>query len=171
MTGDHPTVDSPEAQETFDDAFQRLFYRAFAVAYRILTQREEAEDVAMETLARALARWKALGPEPDGWVVRVAMNRSIDSWRRVHRHHVLDANRPPPSAGLEPGQGIELREAISRLPRRQRQAVALRYLLDHSEAETAAVMGCSVGSVKQHTSRGLAALRTVMKRENMNGPS
>src|SRR5918995_697204 len=46
------------------------------------------------------------------------------------------------------------------LPGRQRDAVVLRYLADLSEADVAAALGCSVGAVKQHTRRGLAALRT-----------
>jgi RNA polymerase sigma factor (sigma-70 family) len=54
--------------------------------------------------------------------------------------------------------------ALERLPKRQRESVVLRYLGDLSEAQTADLMGCSVGSVKTHSSRGLAALKEVLAR-------
>jgi RNA polymerase sigma factor (sigma-70 family) len=53
---------------------------------------------------------------------------------------------------------------LSKLPKRQRESVVLRYLGDLSEAQTADLMGCSVGSVKTHSSRGLSALREVLVR-------
>jgi RNA polymerase sigma factor (sigma-70 family) len=49
--------------------------------------------------------------------------------------------------------------ALALLPQRQREAVVLRYYADLSEAQIAAAMGVSAGSVKRHASRGLAALR------------
>ena len=54
---------------------------------------------------------------------------------------------------------VGLIEAIARLPRRQREAISLRYLADLSEREVAAAMHTTVGSVKQHTYRALARLR------------
>jgi RNA polymerase sigma factor (sigma-70 family) len=54
-------------------------------------------------------------------------------------------------------------QALRELPRRQREAVVLRYYADMSEAAAAAVMGCSVGSVKAYTSRGLSALSTKLE--------
>ena len=51
---------------------------------------------------------------------------------------------------------------LRRLSRRQREVVAMRYLADLPEAEVAAALGCSVGTVKQHASRGLAALRAAL---------
>jgi RNA polymerase sigma factor (sigma-70 family) len=56
----------------------------------------------------------------------------------------------------------EMFAALRRLPERQRTAVVLRYYQDLSEAETAAAMGCSLGTVKSSVSRGLARLRSLM---------
>jgi RNA polymerase sigma factor (sigma-70 family) len=53
--------------------------------------------------------------------------------------------------------------ALQQLPRRQREAVVLRYYGDLSEAQTASAMGCSVGAVKSHTSRAMAALRPLLE--------
>jgi len=57
-------------------------------------------------------------------------------------------------------QRAEVLEALRRLPRRQREVLALRYYLDLSEAEIAEMLGISRGAVKSHASRGVAALRT-----------
>jgi RNA polymerase sigma factor (sigma-70 family) len=52
--------------------------------------------------------------------------------------------------------------AMRKLPEQQRQALALRYLADYSEQETAMIMGITVGSVKTHLKRGKAKLRSVL---------
>jgi RNA polymerase sigma factor (sigma-70 family) len=56
---------------------------------------------------------------------------------------------------------------LVKLPKRQREVVALRYFLDLSEQEIASALGCSTGSVKQHASRGLAALRRELRDEDL----
>ncbi len=148
-----------DGRHTFDGEFDRLFRRAYSVAYRVLWSREDAEDVAIETLAKASLRWSSIGEDPDPWVTTVAVNRAIDQWRRRRR-------APAPERVVE-GDGqlgqeaerIDLARSVARLPRRQRQVVTMRYLLDWSEADTADALGCSTGSVKQHLSRGLRSLR------------
>jgi RNA polymerase sigma factor (sigma-70 family) len=144
-----------DATPSFDAAFERLFRDSYATAYRLLWDREEAEDVAMEALARAHARWARLRQPPDPWVGTVARNLAIDRLRR--RRRAAPPPPPPVVSGTEV-ERVDLVRAIGRLPRRQREAVSLRYLLDYSERETAEVMRCSVGSVKQHLSRASAAL-------------
>lgn len=69
-----------------------------------------------------------------------------------------------PSGGLV--TRLDLVEGLRRLPRRQREVVALRYLADVSEAETARLLGCSTGTVKTHAHRGLAALRLGLEEED-----
>lgn len=147
-----------DGDEGFDEAFERLFRRAYLVSFRIVRNRQDAEDVAMDTMARALRDWRQLESPADGWVARVATNRAIDLWRRAQRrrrHHELD--RPVEQAHDD--DDLALRQALARLPKRQREVLALRYFGDLREREIAAALGCSSGSVKQHASRGLAALR------------
>jgi RNA polymerase sigma-70 factor (sigma-E family) len=141
----------------FDVVFDELYSAAFKVAYRMLGERGEAEDIAQEALARALVHWERLAPRPTGWVVRVASNLAIDRWRRRRR----PVPRPGTLRMLDPyvAERVDLARALKRLPRRQRQVVVLRYVADRSEAEVAAELGISVGSVKSHGSRALAALR------------
>jgi RNA polymerase sigma-70 factor (sigma-E family) len=147
----------------FEEAFEDLYVRAYGVAYQLLGRRSEAEDVAQETLARAFVRWRKIRTYAEAWVVRVAGNLAIDGWRRRRR---IETDADPGSRGAPApgpdGQRVDLHRALDTLSRRQREVIVLRFLADLPEAEVAKALGCSVGSVKQHASRGLAALRTSM---------
>ena len=141
--------------DDFDTEFDNLWGRAYGVAYVVLGDRGESEDVAQETLARALVRWKKVSAYAEPWVVRVAGNLAIDRVRTRQRvRGVLAADPPPLDA-----QRVDLQRALLALSPKQREVVVLRYLVDLPEAEVAQTLGCSVGTVKTHASRGLAALR------------
>lgn len=149
------------AQTDFEEAFDELFGRAFRVARRILHDPATAEDVAAEAMARAFAHWRKIGDQPwrEGWVVRVATNLALDVARK--RNRMTDAvlseqGRDDDDVAIR----LALVDAMARLPKRQREVVALRHLAGLSEAETAAALKVSAGSVKTHLSRGLTALRT-----------
>jgi RNA polymerase sigma factor (sigma-70 family) len=166
-----PTVHPRAAAESvaplfveFDDAFPELHQAAYRAAFRLLGNRETAADVAQESCARALDRWRSVGGRSYtiAWVVRVATNLAIGLWRKQQRHDkvdprnlVHDAFRPEHPVG----DRVDLHRALATLSKRQREAVLLRYVADLSENDVAAALGCSVGSVKTHASRGLAALR------------
>jgi DNA-directed RNA polymerase specialized sigma24 family protein len=126
MTGD---VRAP----SFDEAFPALAATGYRVAYRLLGDRSEAEDVAQEAVARAYARWRHVQPHAEPWVARVASNLALDALRRRGRRGTASIDA---SSSAEPS------------------------LADRSEADTALALGTSVGSVKRHAHRGLAALRT-----------
>ena len=147
----------------FEEAFEDLYARAYGVAYQLLGRRSESEDVAQETLARAFVRWRRIRSYAEAWVVRVAGNLAIDAWRRRQRVETsADAESRGASAPGPDGQRVDLHRALDTLSRRQREVLVLRFLADLTEADVAKVLGCSVGSVKQHASRGLATLRTTM---------
>jgi RNA polymerase sigma-70 factor (sigma-E family) len=166
MTAPRPSVRVPSAGAfDFETAFADLFARAYRVAFRLLGSRADAEEIAQETLARAYDRWPKLTGggrgRPDGWVSTVAANLAIDRWRRAGRRLEVHAEVEPsgPSDETTTALRLALHEALARLPRRQREVVVLRFLADLPEAAVAASLGCSVGTVKQHASRGLARLR------------
>ena len=142
----------------FDQAFEGLYRLAYRVAFRILGDRGDAEDVAQEALARAAVRWSRLKDRPEGWVTRVASNLAIDRYRRRKRP-TPPVNGPVGIVDPHLGERGYLVVALRRLPRRQREAVVLRYLADLSEVQVALEMGCSVGAVKSHGARGLTSLR------------
>jgi RNA polymerase sigma factor (sigma-70 family) len=145
--------------EEFEVAYLELFPRAATLAYRLLGNRTAAEDVAAEALARAYAKWSKIGhlPYRDAWVLRVAINLAIDATKR----------RSPAVLSQEPLDATEaaivrlaLIGALKSLPRRQRQAVALRYLSGLRETEVAEALGISTGTTSAHLRRGLDSLRS-----------
>lgn len=148
--------------DDFDTAFPALHALAYRVAFRLLGVREDSEDIAQEAVARAGVRWQRLTRQgaPDAWVVRVAGRLAIDAWRRrgVRAQYAATA-RPVAGGDGGPLDRIVLHDHLARLTRRQREVVVLRYIGDLSEAAVADALGCSLGTVKRHASRGLAALR------------
>ncbi len=141
----------------------------------MLGNRSDAEDVAQETLARAFARWRRVERYATAWVAKVSANVAIDVIRRQRR------DRDRPATGREPAresvaadayasERLELVAALRRLPRRQREVVVLRYVADLPEAVVAKQLGCSIGAVKQHASRGLHALRALPSLDGLETP-
>jgi len=156
------TAATAVAAPAFEEVFPVLVRDAYRVAYRLLGDRSEAEDVAQEACARAYSRWSSIRDHAEPWCVRVASNLALDLLRSraraVKRNERIAADEATPR-GASSDDRLDLYAALSKLPKRQRESVVLRYLGDLSEAQTADVMGCSIGSVKTHSSRGLAALK------------
>ena len=151
---------------SYDECFDDLAALAYRVAFRMVGAREDARDIAQEAMARAFAHWRRASHHPEAWVSRVAANLGIDLLRR---HGRLQRNRSQLLAsemsldhGHHAAERIELVRALADLSRRQREVVVLRYLADLPEAEVARQLGCSAGTVKQHASRGLEALRSAL---------
>lgn len=143
---------------SFEAVYPELFARAATLAYRLVGDRTAAEDVAAEALARTYAHWGRVSglSYRDGWVLRVATNLAIDAVRR----------RPPSPALAAPLDAAEattirlaLVAALQSLPKRQRQAVALRYLSGLREEEVATALGVSASTASTHVRRGLDTLR------------
>jgi RNA polymerase sigma-70 factor, ECF subfamily len=160
----------------FDERFAALAALSYKVGYRLVGDRNEAEDLAQEALARAFASWRKVAAYDEAWVARVTANLAIGRWRKSRRlvgdqaggsrdgsdDGAAHRGRPGwvrPLPPPDPVDHLELVAALRSLPQRQREVVALRYLADLPESEVAAAMGCTTGTVKQHASRGLAALR------------
>lgn len=145
----------------FDTEEVASAYRcAYRAAYRLLGTRPEAEDVAQESVARALLRWSTIQGHIDAWATRVAINLALDRQkRRAREHRDVLATARSCEADAHHEVRLDLVAALRCLPRRQREVVALRYIGDLTQDQVADVLGCSVGAVKQHASRGLAALR------------
>ncbi len=143
----------------YDERFDELAGISYRVAFRMVGSREDARDLTQEAMARAYVHWRRASHHPEAWVSRVTANLAIDLLRRRGR---ITATALVDTADHGPlaTERIELVRALEGLPRRQREVVVLRYLADLPEAEVAAQLGCSAGTVKQHASRGLAALRS-----------
>jgi RNA polymerase sigma factor (sigma-70 family) len=155
-------------EERFVAAFARLYPKARRVAYRVLGDVCAAEDAAAEAMARAYAHWERVEALPwvDAWVLRVTANLALDAARR--RRPALD-----PPAVVESEDAIATRlamvAALNRLPRRQREVVALHYLAGLTDDEVAGALGIATGTVKVHVNRGLAALRRSLREDDGGG--
>jgi len=160
--------DERAVEERFVAAFGRLYPKARRVAYRVLGDVCSAEDVAAEAMARTYARWERVESLPwlDAWVLRVTANLALDAARR---------QRPlaDPPAVVESEDAIATRlamvAALNRLPRRQREAVALHYLAGLTDDEVARALGIAEGTVKSHVHRGLVALRRSLGEDDGGG--
>lgn len=146
----------------YEESFPALYGRAYAVAFKLCGRRTEAEDAAQEALARAYLHWDRISGYAEAWVVRVASNATIGSWRKSRRVINLVEEEARATSAAPNGDRIDLLRALRRLPRRQREVVTLRYLADLPEKDVARALECTTGTVKQHASRGLAALREAL---------
>ncbi|TWV45539.1 SigE family RNA polymerase sigma factor [Streptomyces misionensis] len=175
-----------DVKEDRDEEFGRFMAarwpRLLRTAFLLSGERHAAEDLAQSTLERVYTAWRRISTadDPDAYVRRVMINLHA----RRHRRRLKEFLAPKDDLGLvreEADRGDRITQAVDRdvllralaqLPARQRQAVVLRYWEDLTETQTAQAMGCSVGTVKSNTAKGIAKLRvapvladTVTRRE------
>ncbi len=168
------------SESDFDGRAAELGVLAYRVGFRILGDREEARDVTQETLARPLPAGRVWGPTtrrgspewPPTWLWTRPAPGSRPAPRRVARvRRAVGPGAAPVDLAATIVARRELVAVLRRLSRRQREVVVMRYLADLPEGEVAAALGCSVGTVKQHASRGLAALRAALEDPTSSPPS
>ena len=145
--------------EEFRAEYPDLYRRAYSSAYRIAGERTAAQELAQEALTRAYENWDKLDERRVGWVVTIAARLAIDAWRRESRTRQRILQSPAPIDAVAADR-LDMVRALAALPRRQREVAVLRYLEDMPEVTVARILGCSVGTVKQHASRALVALRS-----------
>jgi RNA polymerase sigma factor (sigma-70 family) len=153
-----------DSTKDFEDAYDSMLRSAYRAAYRLLGERTAAEDVAGEALARAYSRWSSVSAYAEAWVVTVATNLALDVGRQRARAAKRRVELIDEGTVDQVELRLDLQDALRALPRRQREVVALRFLGDFSEQETAAALALDVGTVKSHASRGLSRLRTTVER-------
>jgi RNA polymerase sigma-70 factor (sigma-E family) len=156
-----------------------LLYQAHAVglaplAVIMLGDPGAAEDVVQDAFLGLYRRWHALAdPASAPAYLRSSVLNGCRTAarRRSRRDAAADAVRTLAGGTAESAEALamlseehrEVLAAIRALPARQREALVLRYYLDMTEADVAAAMGISVGTVKSATSRALAALARTLK--------
>jgi RNA polymerase sigma-70 factor (sigma-E family) len=144
-------------------------------AYLLAGDWATAEDLLQTALTKTYLAWKRLGEieavEP--YARRVLVNTATSWWRRRwhgERPTEVLPERPAPDRLEEHLERDALWQHVKALPARQRAVLVLRFYEDMSEAQTAAMLGISVGTVKSQTSRALGALRQRLSAEGVDAP-
>ena len=131
-------------------------------AYLLTRDWRLAEDLLQTALTRPWLAWPRIEGDPEPYVRRVLVNTYASWWRRKWNGE-LPHDELPEDHGTDRHAEVDERErvwqALGRLPRRQRAVVVLRYFEDLAEVEIAAILGCSVGTVKSQASKAMAKLR------------
>jgi len=136
------------------------------LAYGLTGDLGHAEDVAQAAFARVYAAWGRLARagDPDAYLRQVVVNENRRRFRKQRVAEDLPGDLPETGVTDDAGDPDEramLLAALGRLGPRQRAVIVLRYWMDMSEADTAATLNCSIGTVKSQASRALATLRQI----------
>jgi RNA polymerase sigma-70 factor, ECF subfamily len=153
-----------ERQEAFENFYRRERAGILrAVAYA-LNDPDLAAECIDEAMVRAYERWDDLdgGPNPAGWVFRVAVNVGNNRFRRRR----LERSKPPPGEGTVPDVVVPdpaLHRALAALPVDQRTVVVMRFHLDWTMEQMAEALDVAVGTVKSRLHRGLRRLESMLE--------
>ena len=156
---------SDTADAEFTEFMHGRWSQLVRLGYGLTGDLQLAEDLAQTAFARAYASWHRVrrADNPDAYLRRIVLNANRNRFRKRRVGEVLSGSVPDVATAVDSadrqGDRDALVAALLRLPYGQRAAVVLRYWLDLSETEAAAVLGCSAGNVKSQASRALAKLR------------
>ena len=176
LAGELPEVAAVSGRDlsAFATLFESERASALRIAYTMTGDAGLAEDVVAEAFARTYERWsKGKVDDPGAYVRRAVVNEVRSTWRRSARTAgTLAGGRSSARRAVDRGAG-----AVSPMPTYWNASaghcppvsavVVLRIVDDLSEQAVAEVLGCSVGTVKSHLSRGLARLRDALASEGV----
>lgn len=149
--------------EDFDTYVVHAWPRLLRSAWLLTGDWHLAEDLVQTVLARAHGRWSRIRVgSPDAYL-RSMLATTFLTWRRRRWRGEIPSEQLPEHTSTDPYDISDLRDAVrralSKLPKRQRAVLMLRYHADLTESETARVLGLSLGTVKSYAARALATLR------------
>ena len=154
-----------QSREEFREYVAARYPSLLRTGYLLTGNRADGEDLVQTALARTYLSWERIREREavDAYVRRTMVNTRTSWWRRRRVDEIATEHLPERPEAADATADTDLHDAmwtaLARLPRRQRAAVVLRYYEDLSEADTADVLGVSVGTVKSTVSRALAKLR------------
>ena len=130
-----------------------------------------AEDLVQASLVKLYRAWPKLrlDGDPDAYLRRIMVNTHRSWWRARWRRETPTGELPETAIADFTDRhalGAQVRQALQALSRRQGEVLVLRYCADLSEAQVADLLGCSLGTVKTHTHRGLRALRVNLEEDH-----
>jgi RNA polymerase sigma-70 factor (sigma-E family) len=158
-------------REDAEDFRQFMAARSAALlrtAYLLTGDRGHAEDLVQNALTKTYRHWGTVRRSgvPEAYVRRILVNERNSRWRRERSRAREVVGDVPDRPGGDEAQAYadrdELWQALQAMPPRTRAVLVLRYWEDLSEAQTADLLGCTVGTVKSQASRGLRKLAEVL---------
>lgn len=160
---------SRPAEADFTEFVRMRSAALLRTAYLLTGDRGHAEDLLQTVLAKLYVSWGRIrDPKAVEAYARRALATTATSWwrGRARRPERPTGDQFPDRGEPERTHEVDEREALwaalRKLPPRQRAVIVLRYYEDLTEAETAAVLGCAVGTVKAQAHRALARLRAAL---------
>lgn len=164
-------VSARAADEAIEELYLAHWERLVRLSVLLVRDQGMAEEIVQDAFVAVHQRWDRLADHDKAvaYLRQAVVNRSRSALRHraVVRRHLEREPAPPTAPGADqPVLGDSRRrlvlDALRRLPRRQREVLALRYYLELSESEIAEALGISRGAVKSHASRGSARLRPIL---------
>lgn len=143
---------------SFDEFVAARSDALLRTAYLLTRDHGLAEDLLQSSLTKAWFAWGRIDGRAESYVRRILVTTYASWWRRKWNGEHATGELPE-SGHVDTVGDTDLWTALGRLPRRMRAVVVLRYYEDLTEAETAQLLGCSVGTVKSQTSKALSKLR------------
>jgi RNA polymerase sigma-70 factor (sigma-E family) len=159
-----------DAESAITTVFETQYTRLCRLAFLLTGDAARAEEVVMDAFVRSLSAWRrSSAVEPAAYVRRAVVNLCRNRRRRAWLERRHAPTHDDATAEHEPADHVLA--AVRALPARQRAAVVLRYWDDASEADIAATLGCSVGTVKSQLSKARATLAAALhEEEHIDGP-
>ena len=155
-------MDELAARADFEEFVREHWSALMTIGVAICGSRTEAEDLVQTALANAYPQWRRIRrAEALAYLRRSILNAHISRWRR-HRGGELSVAEPPePAPDVDSGvdDRLTLLPMLRELPVRQRAVLVLRYLCDLPDAEIAATLRISAGTVRSQAARALTTLR------------
>ncbi|TWD80322.1 RNA polymerase sigma-70 factor (sigma-E family) [Kribbella amoyensis] len=159
--------------DDFDDFVRGSSTRLLRTAVLLTGDQQAAEDLVQEVYERMYVHWGRVTGAPEPYARKALTNLVANRWRRKGRKPevALGPGHDRPTGDRSDAFAVrdQLLSALQELPPRQRAVIVLRYYEDLTEAQTAEALGCSVGTVKSQTSRGLDRLRQLTEPAIMEG--
>lgn len=167
--------------EAFDELMAAQESRMYAIALRMMGNREDAQDCAQEAMVRiyrAMGSFKGQSSLAT-WIYRITMNTCLDELRRRKVRKVTsldtlvesgwsptDKGETPEEYGLRSEKQTVLNDAIQSLPDDMRAAIVLRDIKGYTYDEIADILNANVGTIKSRISRGRERLREILSKHS-----
>jgi RNA polymerase sigma-70 factor (ECF subfamily) len=159
---------------SFEDIVRRYEKMVYGIAYKLLNNHQDAEDITQETFLIVYRKLRNLRKTNSltNWIYTITLNLVRENLRKKYRMKLLDnLNENLIFYNDENNSNEEIKEkirtAIEKLPEKQREAINLKFMEGLKIKEISKIMECKDGTIKAHIFRGIKTLRMILKNERM----